>query len=172
MARCTRAASYGGELSLVAPSHSVNAMYPTVNREHVLRLASWHGVASGGQREAFLWCARAVVRAPPRVALRRPTTRRLLCAVRPDKRFCNRSNEFVLSSILGAGRHDRISSSEGRHDHRRDEAFLAALAFGPRRARAAAPLASSDASPASSNASRSNLIFQEKRVREGRDHSE
>ena len=36
------------------------------------------------------------------------------------------------------------------------EAFLAALAFGPRRARAAAPLASSDASPASSNASRSD----------------
>ena len=30
-------------------------MYPTVNREHVLRLASWRGVASGGQREAFLF---------------------------------------------------------------------------------------------------------------------
>ena len=56
MARCTRAASYGGELSLVAPSRSVNAMYPTVNREHVLRVPSWRGVASGGQREAFLWC--------------------------------------------------------------------------------------------------------------------
>jgi hypothetical protein len=51
VARCTRAASYGGELSLVAPSRLVNAMYPTVNREHVLRLASWRGVASGGQRE-------------------------------------------------------------------------------------------------------------------------
>ena len=141
--------------------------------------------------------ARAVVRAPPRVALRRPTTRRLLCAVRPEKRVCNRSNEFVYpvcrygipvlwsdagapseggwplrrqasrsrpTSIAGAGagRHDRVSSSEGRHDHRRDEAFLAALAFGPRRARAAAPLASSDASPASSNASRSNGFFKKK----------
>ena len=35
-------------------------------------------------------------------------------------------------------------------------------ASGPRRARAAAPLASSDASPASSNASTSNWIFQKK----------
>ena len=59
MVRCTRAASYGGELSLVAPSRSVNAMYPTVNREHVLRLASWRAVASGGQGEAFLWCRRS-----------------------------------------------------------------------------------------------------------------
>ena len=44
----------GRRQSLVAPSRSVNAMYPTVNREHVLRLASWRAVASGGQGEAFL----------------------------------------------------------------------------------------------------------------------
>ena len=37
----------------MASSRSVNAVYPTVNREHVLRLPSWPGVASGGQRETL-----------------------------------------------------------------------------------------------------------------------
>ena len=43
-------------MSLVAPSRSVNAMYPTVNREHVVPLPAWLRVASAGHDEAFLWC--------------------------------------------------------------------------------------------------------------------
>ena len=54
-ARYTRAACYGAEVSLVAPSRSVNAMYPTVTREHVVPLPAWLWVASAGHDEAFLW---------------------------------------------------------------------------------------------------------------------
>ena len=55
VARCTWAACYCGELSLM-PSRSVNAMYPTVHRAHVLPPTAWLRVASAVEDEAYRAC--------------------------------------------------------------------------------------------------------------------